>query len=103
MQKKIIQTRMAFFTKADLKFNYSWKAKQEGDNPNLTGHPDRDLIDRNEGYEVLYYINKVAQESNWTSKSSGHKLERMLKEVPGSLRSRKNITNWMIQNWNNYN
>lgn len=95
---------MAYYTKADLVYNYYWNARQEGDNPNLVGHPDRDLIDRNEGYEVLYFINRFAIQFNWRpdNKVAGRKLEKMLRDVPGNLRSRTNITNWISANWNKY-
>jgi hypothetical protein len=96
---------MKYFTKSDLKNSYSWKAREEGDNPNITGHPDKDLLDRNEGYEVLYFINKCAKDNNWAAnnKAPGHKLERMLRDVPGHLRSHTNIYNWLVSKWNSYN
>jgi hypothetical protein len=98
-----IVIHMAFYTKADMIYNdYVWKAKLEHDNPNITGFPDNALLDRNEGYEVLYFINAVAKQSNWTAndKIGGNKIEKMLRVLPGSIRGRKNIYAWIVQNWN---
>jgi hypothetical protein len=32
-----------------------------GDNPKISGVPDSTLFNRNEGYEVLYLINRMTQ------------------------------------------
>lgn len=88
---------MAVISKADLKFDYKWSA-DKGDNPKLTGSPDRDLIDRDEGYEVLRYLNAVSK-----TKATALKAERLIKQhLPGSVRSRARITEWLQQNWSNY-
>lgn len=95
---------MAYFSKSDLLYTYSWKAKQENDNPRVTGFPDNVLLDRNEGYEVLYLINQVAQMNNWKpdGRAAGHKIERMLQVMPGNVRSRDNVIGWLSNNWDRY-
>ncbi len=86
---------MAYFTKEDLFYkDYDWKAKEEDDNPGITGFPDNIRLARHEGYEVLYFINKIARENNWSStdKAGGHKLEKMLRNaVPTDMVDRKAI------------
>lgn len=90
---------MALFTKSDLKYEYSWTALS-GDNPKITGEPDSTLLNRNEGYEMLYFINKFAEKNRWQKKSSGEILEKMIKEkVPSDIRSQVNIERWIKENW----
>ncbi|WP_400190671.1 hypothetical protein [Hymenobacter sp. B81] len=95
---------MAYFTKADLRLQYNWKAKQEGDNPQITGFPDRVLLDRTEGYEVLAFINRFAESRAWRpdNGAAGHKLERMIREHPGHIRSHKNVEDWVMANWSRF-
>ena len=92
---------MAYFTKGDLHFqDYDWKAKDEGDNPKITGFPDNVLLARREGYEILSFINKVAKNSNQTEKPFGQKIERLIHDhLPGDIRSHKNVLQWLIDNW----
>jgi hypothetical protein len=95
---------MAYYTKADLKFRYNWNARSENDNPKFTGFPDNVLLDRNEGYEVLYLINQIAEENNWKPDNgvAGHKIERMLQQLPGNIRSRANVKEWIANNWTRF-
>lgn len=91
------------FSKSDLKGTYSGTASK-GDNPKLTGSPDNDLLNRNEAYEVVHFIQKFAADANWKPEAvpiSGHKVERMIHKCPSNLRSHANIKKWIIDNWNN--
>lgn len=73
--------------------NYSWTAYGD-DDPKVTGEPDRTLLNRKEGYEIFYFINKMA---------SIYKLEKMIHDqLPGDIRSQKNVKTWIIENWDNY-
>ncbi|WP_025606892.1 MULTISPECIES: hypothetical protein [Pontibacter] len=62
------------------------------------------MLDRNEGYEVLYLINQVAQKYSWKPDGgvAGHKIEKMLRAMPGSIRSRRNVMDWLGNNWSRY-
>jgi len=93
---------MSLISKADLFYkNYSWTVLS-GDNPKITGEPDSTLLNRGEGYEVLYFINKLAKIHDFKLKSSAVKIEKMIREeVPGKLRSQQNIKTWIEQNWKN--
>lgn len=51
---------MGVITKSDLNYEYSWTSTKE-DDPKISGEPDRTLLNRNEGYEVLYFINKFCE------------------------------------------
>ena len=70
---------MTDFKKSNLKYSYSWTAAKENDNARITGFPDNYLLDRNEGYEVLPYINRYMISKNWTLEASFHKIEKAIK------------------------
>jgi len=85
-----------------LKFNYSWSAIP-GDDPRISGKPDSTLLNRNEGYEVLYFINKFAELNNLQSKESCLKIELMIiKHLPGDIRSQEKVMGWINSNWDKY-
>lgn len=79
----------------DLVFkDYSWTAIGD-DNPKKTGLPDNVELNRHEGYEVLSFLRK-----NFNSISDAQKAERAIRnQVPGNLRSRAHILQWLQQNW----
>lgn len=92
---------MAFYTKSDMVYSdYSWTA-HSNDDPKITGAPDNTLLNRNEGYEVLYFINKMAEIHYLKNKKDGEKIEMMLREkVPSYLQSQGQIKWWIENNWN---
>lgn len=92
---------MGLIAKSDLEGTYSWTALL-GDDPKVSGPPDSTLLNRHEGYEVLYFINKIAEIHGFAQKTSGLKIERMLKSVPSNLRSQSNVKDWIEQNWSKY-
>ncbi|BAW24282.1 MULTISPECIES: hypothetical protein [Pseudomonas] len=86
---------MAVITRGDLKYQYRWSA-DKGDNPQYVGKLDRDKVDRDEGYEVLYFLNSVCKE-----KDQALKAERLIKmKLPGSVQGRAEILKWLQDNWN---
>lgn len=86
----------------DLQFNYSWTTIAP-DDPRVTGVPDSTLLNRNEGYEVLSFINRLAQTSKWVNKLPALKAERMIKNhLPGDIRSHSNVWKWLVDNWQKY-
>lgn len=91
---------MAFYDRGDMVYsNYSWTTYGD-DDPKVTGEPDSTLLNRSEGYEVLYFINKMAEIHSLSNVSSGNKMERMIREdVPSDIRSQANIKNWIENNW----
>jgi hypothetical protein len=89
---------MVYFTRGDLKYRYSWSA-DGGDNPKLKGEPDSSLLDRTEGYEVLYMIQKLMTKWQLTTVESGQKIESLIHQTPSNLRSQENVKNWVHQNW----
>ena len=91
---------MALITKSDLHYNdYLWTT-YANDNPKITGEPDSTLLNRIEGYEILYFINKLSEIHKLKVKSSATKIEKMIRnEVPTNLHSQENIKKWIENNW----
>lgn len=93
---------MTLLQKSDLAFKYSWTVIAR-DDPKVTGNPDSTLLNRNEGYEVLEFINRFAAINDWKKKESGLKAERLIKTYPPSdTRSHANIRKWLRDNWEKY-
>lgn len=91
---------MALISRADLYYNdYKWTAYPT-DDPRVTGKPDSTLLNRHEGYEVLYFINKFAENHNLKEKASAAKMEKMIRnELPSTTRSQENVMSWIVDNW----
>lgn len=88
--------------KKDLQYDYSWTA-YGSDDPKVSGEPDSTLFNRQEGYEVLYLINKMAEIHDLKSIASGQKMERMIKDkLPGSIRGQEKVKKWIANNCENY-
>lgn len=87
-------------TKSDLALkHYSWVAKP-GDNPRITGHPDSDLFNRGEGYEVLSMIQGVVTALALKTAGDVHKLEQLIADdLPGGIRSRQGVKDWLVANF----
>ena len=85
-------------TKKDLQYEYSWSVYKD-DDPKVSGKPDNTLLNREEGYEMLYFINKFMQIHNLTSIETANKIEVMIKEfLPSDIRSQENIKVWLEEN-----
>lgn len=85
---------MTVITRGDLVYKYTWSADQ-GDNPNYRGKLDRDKVDRDEGYEVLHFLNSIC-----TTKPQALHAERLIKTLlPGTVQKRTEIRQWIVDNW----
>ena len=89
------------FTKQELSLEYSWQHTRE-DDPKLRGAPDHSLLNRREGYEVLYMIGQLMEEWSLKNASDGRKIERMIRDHPASLRSQIHVRQWIYNNWDRY-
>lgn len=92
------------FSKNDLFYkDYIWTTNYSNDDPKITGEPDKTLFARKEGWEMLYFVNKLAEKWNWSvpvSVLSYQKIERAIREyVPGDVRSQENIRSWLELNY----
>lgn len=91
---------MSLIDKSDLKYkDYTWTTYSH-DNPKVSGKPDSTLLNRKEGYEILYFINKLSEIYNLKVKTSAIKIENMIRnEVPSNLHSQENVKRWIETNW----
>ena len=90
---------MARIKKGNLIYtDYSWKALK--DNPKKKGKIERAQLNRKQGYEVLYFVNKFLDKYDLTEVSSSAKIERMLRnDIPGTIKDRTKIEAWIVENW----
>lgn len=80
---------------------YKWTARADHDNPYYRHGSDATLLNRTEGYEVLYFINHIGAKY-WNPPTLGvyQKIERMIRYyVPSNIRSHKGVEDWIITNW----
>lgn len=88
---------MALLSSTELQFQYQWTAIAP-DDPKVTGAPDSVLLNRHEGYEVLAFLNKTS-----SGRGGALKAERLIRQhLPSDVRSRHNVLDWLIQNWNRF-
>ena len=81
--------------KSDLSYEYLW-TRYEDDDPKVTGIPDSTLLNRNEGYEVLSFINNYMREHNLSDVADGKKIEKLIRnDVPKKIHSHSNISKWI--------
>ena len=94
---------MALLNKSDLVYDdYSWTVYGD-DDPKVTGEPDSTLLNRKEGYEILYFINKMASIHGFKKVASGKKIEQMIRDhLPSDIRSQKKIRDWIVKNWDDH-
>ncbi|WP_404380969.1 hypothetical protein [Caenispirillum salinarum] len=90
---------MPIMGRDDLEYEYTWTTTP-GDSPNHIHSPDNKLLNRAEGYEVLYFINEFLEDENLTTKASGKKAEWLIQEhLPDEIRDRYVIQLWLRRNW----
>ncbi|WP_163831889.1 hypothetical protein [Spartinivicinus ruber] len=67
---------MSVINKRELNYIYHWKTKSN--DSRLKGNLGMDLFNKNEGYEVLNLINKIAQSEGY-SKDEALMIEKLIK------------------------
>jgi hypothetical protein len=85
---------------------YKWTAREDADNPYYRNGSDHTLLNRTEGYEVLYFINHIGAK-NWVTTPPNlptyQKIEKMIRyDVPSTTRSHKGVEDWILANWSRY-
>ncbi len=99
--------RLTPLKKSDLQFNYPPSATP-GDDPSLRFSPDSDLLNRSEWYEVLYFVNKFANEKTTTPTMQNQvyvakKAERLIhRYLPSDYRSHSRVETWLLANWETF-
>lgn len=91
------------YKKSDMVYkDYKWTAGADNDNPNITGKPDSTMLNRSEGYEMLYYINRLAYLWGWSKDNIPpmQRLEKIIREmVPSNIRTHGGIRQWIQNNY----
>lgn len=72
---------------------YLWEADR-GDDEHKK-RLDSFLLDRGEGYEVLYLINKIARELKIEDKKTGFKIENLIHSAPSRFHKTTYIEEWV--------
>ncbi|MNZ94143.1 hypothetical protein D3C78_1132440 [compost metagenome] len=93
---------MGLFKESDMQYRYS-AVHTKQDNPKLRGEPDSSLLSRTEKYEILYFVNKLAEKWKFTTIAGCQKIERLIHKAPSDLRSQEHVMNWIVANWEKYN
>lgn len=62
--------------KSSLQYDYTW-SRDEGDAP-FKGKSDRIKVDKDEGYEIVYFIKKFMEKHSLTTVGDVHKIEQAL-------------------------
>jgi hypothetical protein len=99
--------RISPLKKSDLQFSYT-PGVTSGDDPSKRNSPDSKELNRSEWYEVLYFINKFANENSNPSTLQNQvgvakKAERLIhRYLPGDQRSLVNVTSWLLNNWDTF-
>ncbi|MFM2481641.1 hypothetical protein [Celerinatantimonas sp. YJH-8] len=83
---------------SDLRYHYREKATHP-DDVKLHGDPDMSVFDRNEVYEVIYLIEKVAQQLDFNDKASCHRVEDIIQILPFRTLTQKYAFEWINQHW----
>ncbi len=73
---------------------YKWQAG-EGDSKTSVAH-DRIMFSRRQGYEVIPMIQKVVNHFGYETEADVKRVEEAIRTaLPGNVRSRKNVFNWL--------
>ncbi len=74
---------------------FQWTAG-EGDDKKSVAH-DRIMFSRRQGYEVIPMIQKVVNHFGYETEEDVKRVEEAIRSaLPGNVRSRKNVFNWLI-------
>lgn len=94
--------RVSPLKKSDLQYRYP-NGPTVSDDPSKRSEPDSSLLNRNEWYEMLYFVNKFANTQGNSSALIAKKAERLIKQcLPSNVRSHENVTKWVLDNWMTY-
>ena len=84
---------------SDLQYKYP-ESTAKGDDPSKRGTPDKDLLNRSEWYEMLYFCNQFANTHGNGDRDIALRAERLIKEsVPREFHSHAHIDKWLYDNW----
>jgi len=84
----------------DLQYNsYTWN-NHVCNTPKTSGKLDDTRFNKQEGFEVVYLINKLAEQWDLSKIESGHKIEYIINEkLPASLKTQAEVATYIQMNW----
>jgi len=90
---------MANFTTNVLRHSCTWTTTEDGAKK-ISGFPDQFTLNVNEGFEVLYFINRYMEYKMWFSPITFQNIESLLKtRLPYNVRSHKAVQEWLDINF----
>lgn len=90
------------YLKSQMVYNdYKWTARGDFDDPKFIGAQESSMLNRSEGYEMLWFINSLAKTWGWNdNRASYQNLEKILREkVPSTTRTHSGIKQWIEANY----
>ena len=91
--------KMKTYKKKNLRFEYNWNDLNKDDNKWIKGFPDNKMLNRYEGYEVLYFLKRYMIERNYQLEDTLDKLETAIREsMPSEIRSHSDVKKWLDHN-----
>ncbi len=86
---------MCSFTPADLNQHYSWETPEDAA-LKVKGFPSNKELNRNQGYEVLHFLNRYMEDIGWCTRVSFNNIELLVKvKLPAGRRSHKDVKEWL--------
>lgn len=93
--------RMGPLKKSDLKYNYA--NLNNSDDPAQKEEPNSSQLNRQEWYEMLYFINRFANVNGKGSAGVAKHAEKLIQEnLPADLHSHDKIRQWLLDHWKFY-
>jgi|SRR5665647_3049876 len=94
---------MDTFEKSDLLYEYNWSPYNK-DDPRISGIPDTNEFNRNEGWEVLYIIKYLTDHVGWGGGEFwGYKMEKLIHDkLPLEIKNQKDTIKWIEDKWKNF-
>lgn len=90
---------METFSQTDLIYHYQW-SQYPPDDPRISGPPDSTIFDKQQGQEVLYIINILADHLAWDVRSFGKKVEQLIHDqLPEAIIRQDETIQWIKDNW----
>jgi len=103
---KLRKSNAMNFTRKRMVYNdYTWHKVYAYNDSRINGEIDGTILNRKQGWEMLYFINKCAKEWGWRSNNftAMKKLERTVRLlVPRNKRSQRKIKEWIENNYKEF-
>lgn len=89
---------MPLYNKQNLRFSYNWDTPEE-ECAAIEGFPENRELNRHDGNEVLYFINRYMEQNNYRLLTTFQKLEDLIRiHLLVSIKSHSGIRDWLNEN-----